>query len=405
MSENRNAFSNTKKYSKPDKDADQIDVPDNLSETIFNKSVYRNFPENTIIRKNDYIVRLKNEKITKDSILKEFDRTNTQLNVAKMILLPKIADDLEMIIFLCENVLLTKDDLSMIFLNLTVCFDDQINTKIMDFIFSLCPMICYSKSMIMVFDAMLKEYKNEGKNISLLFDWYFYADNIRSLFILSHFIDTHHKDKILLYLENHQNLLKSYDYHLVKSICAYGDLQQVDKYLDLIKTDFNVNDDKIQNRKIMYTKFIDHAVLNKDVFMHMFGVVDNYKCKDFNDVIKNLEKNNIDTAKILCDNFDVACGKIDHHSVVEFIKNKNDIKILEIIIGCSKFDLHSNDDVLFRHLLCDEKYEMIDFLLNRTNEKNSDEFNDPALIGYVKKTIRFIENKKLLELIKNKYKL
>jgi hypothetical protein len=377
----QNIFSNT-------------DISDKFTSTNetykFNQTVFKNMNSKQIIKKDNYVVRLMDEKISNELILKEFSFNNENLKTAKLVLLPRISDNLDIIKFADDNKLLLNNDYLMIFLNLVACFDKYIDTTIMDYIYEKNKSIIWSEHSVTAITNYIMNNINNDELI--LFDWYYQKNIFNFVFLMSYLLVKTKSDKIFSYIDHKpDNIYELADFQLIQSICSSCDLEKIIHCMN-----------KVENKIKNISKLINASLANsnKEVILFMIGKDNNYKCTNFKFVLTFLEKNEYEIAKILCDKFE---GTIDDFNLVNFIYTKNNIEILKFFLDNTKINIHVKNNTFFKYLLLDENYEMLKYLLD--NDDKLGTFYEEKDKEYIQKIIKNILNENILELLKIKYNI
>ena len=352
----------------------------NIKDTVFDP-----LPENDLIEKNQYTDMLLGVHVTKEFLAQEFDPKNTDLKTAKTMVLPKIADDVELVRFAYGNNLLTDEDIAILFCNLIICFDTAVDTSVMDYIYQIKPMLIYTPVVLKCFGTLLRTITDSS--LAVLLDWYERTDYMVYISLLSRLVIRN--ENVLRYIDTKPaDILVAQNYQITHSLCASLRLDRLHRYLDRIQGD------------LPYNEFINYAILNSDVFLYFYAKTGSYKTDNLDLILRNFEQKNYDVATIMAKGFD---GAVDSIATLKYIHSKSDVDMLRFVAENIKIDIHANNDFFLRYLLADEYYEMLKYLFD--NEERFGSFYNANNKKTIDKIINFVDNEDVLELLRTRCKI
>ncbi len=361
------------------------------SQCNIDNTVFKNIDPKKLIKHDDYVTLMANQEITHELLLTEFNPSNPNLRTAKFLFLPRIVDNYELVKFANENKLLSPADCSILFLNLIVCFNSNVNLDTLSYVAKKNIDIVSSK---ITFETIIELIKKEinGDEIILL-DWYYQMDPNLCSHLLSYLIAKTNSDKIFSYICNKPTtILTNKTFELLKIICCFCDLEKVKQTYEKIQ----ITDEVISK------DIINSSLLNphRDVALYMLNICNDYKCTDVGLIFSFLGRKDFEITKQLYDKFE---GQLNDMDFINFIYTKNDLNILTFIAENTKVNIHVNENALFKFVLCDENFIMLKYLLD--NDEKLGTFYNEKDKEHIKKIIKFIVNKNILELLKTKYNI
>ena len=338
----------------------------------------------SVVKKNEYTDYIVGVDITCDVLLHELNMDNQYIVTAKTIIISRIAERFDLVRYAYENKLLNHTDIMMIFLNLIICFDANVNTEVMDYIIDVVKLNIINSTVINTISCMLHK---SATNCYLLFDWF--RNKNRDMFacIITYFLHTANKKVVLDYIDTYTEILECADCGIIQSMCASFDLNTMLGYLTKLES-------YVQENNIPYKKFIQASIsnVNNEVFEY-FIKHHEYQCTDFNNVLKCIEYGNFNRAKILYDTYQ---GATPDENIVSNIHRLNRIDVLKFFAEQTKIDLHVKNNMLFRYLIIDENCEMIKFLLDCEDKLGLFNVpNDP----YINKILPYNDNPVIMSML------
>lgn len=375
-----------------DKRGDKIDA--DYIKTVFNKS-----EDNVIVKKDEYTLRLAKEEVTEELLSKEFSLENEKNMIAKTLLIPRISNNIDMVKFVVENNLLLPYDCMMVILNLIIRFDKTIDLLILDYLYKKVGKIFYSKITVECLNNYLTN-TDDTQLINRLFDWYYEKNrshlvNILS-YIMSYYYDESTNIKILDYIfqKNDQEMWRDNKYQLfliVCKICSFDTFKKCINENSILKLSEMPDETKIHI--ILVSLDNNDREISKYLIYGEYKNI-NFEIENFRYVKAAINIGDYDMAKILCKKL----KKCDDKEVINYIYEKDNIELLELLGNNIDIDIHYNNDMLFRYFLIDENYKMVEYLLG--NQDKYGKFYTEKNKIIIDKIIKFMQNKKVLELLK-----
>lgn len=356
-------------------------------------TVYNNVDDKIVLRSSDYLKYLAQIELTKEVLDEELTTENKNLFTAKSIIIPKIADNLDLVKYVDEKKILNSDDYFIMFLNLIILFNDTINTQVMDYL--VAKEEDRSKSFLKnpyILKAFIQLLEKCEENAFLLADWYYKTDKVIFANMIGNLIHGDKKEKILTFLEKYDDIFDVDECVLIQSMCISYKLEEIQKYLEKVKCE-----------NLPYQKLASFSLRNKDenVFLY-WNKLEKFKCDNIIIALSCVVAKKSESARVLVENFE---GEIKNEEVIQQCAEANNTDLVKFIVEnlSSKIDLHAKNDLLLRTMVINENLEAVKFLLD--NEDKFGKFNNQDLPTKLKKIMRFLENQELVNIVKKHFSL
>jgi hypothetical protein len=366
--------------------------------------VYNSVDMNNMVRKNDHTINLSTCEITQELLMKELCNENSNRNKSKMVIIPRISDDYDMVKYAYDNKLINDDDLALIFMNLVVCFNQCIDVKILNFVYEKNNIIPYNN----LVTSTIINGDNSIENIHKLFDWYYEKNHVQFVFCFSFVLCTDKQSMFLSYVEKKgYDILIVNNFQIVQIACAYCSFDVVDEYLKIISNQSDSPNTYTLWIKNILNILIDMAAINKDkrVFNRLKNMSEEllnvYVCNNFNLILNRLDNNDFEIATFLLSHY---YDKKDSELICKYIYEKESVKILDFFIQNSHesdINFHACDDMLFRYTLIDENYDFVQKLI--LAQKKIGSFDDLINSGKLNDVIDDITNTKIIKLLEDTF--
>jgi len=351
-------------------------------------TVYNNLKTGTMVKKNDYTSHISSVQLTPEVLTEEFAPTNPNLNMAKNILIYRIADNPELIQYCVDNNLLTPTDLLAIFLSLIVLYDEEsVNPDSLNIIYKSCEGLKKNPNIIKVFLNLLS---TSIDNAKALLKWYYNTDKNEFVNVIGNVIHGTHKDAMLEYIEslNDDTLFELDDCTLIQSMCLTYSLEDILKYASRVTV------------PLPHKKLCEFSLRHKDenVFLH-WNEQETFKCEHMNLVFSCVLAKKFKTASKLLETCDRT--NLVSEDVIKICTDSNNTDLVKFIVeNLNEIDVHCKNDVLMRTMIVNENLEAVQFLFDNVDKLGM--FGKGDIGTKILKILRFVNNNDLVTLVKNK---